>query len=51
MDELPKGHYEIVPVTFGGVLKPRSREISERPPTKKLRENKRGNFSMTKDYR
>lgn len=52
LDDLPKGSYEIIPVTFGGVLRPRSREINERVPTKKLRETKRGNqFAMTHDYR
>ena len=52
MDELAKGSYEIIPVTFGGVLRARSREVNERPPIKKLREIKKGNhFTMSNDYR
>jgi len=52
LDDLPKGLYEILPVTFGGVLRARSKEVNERQPIKKLREVKRGNhFTMSKDYR
>jgi hypothetical protein len=52
LDELSKGSYEIIPVTFGGVLHARSREVNERPPIKKLREIKKGNhFTMSNDYR
>ncbi len=52
MDELSKGSYEILPVTFGGVLRPRSRELNDRPPIKTLRDIKRGKqFVMSNDYR
>ena len=52
MDDLSKGSYEIIPVTFGAVLQPRSKEVDERPPIKKLREIKKGNqFAMSNDYR
>ncbi|UJR30828.1 hypothetical protein I4U23_018345 [Adineta vaga] len=52
LEELGKGAYEIIPVTFGGVLRARSREVNERPPIKILRQTKKGKeFSMTDDYR
>ncbi|CAF4038725.1 unnamed protein product, partial [Rotaria sp. Silwood1] len=51
LDTLSKGSYEIIPVTFGGVLRARSKEMNERTPIKTLREIKRGNnFIMSKDY-
>jgi hypothetical protein len=52
LDELQKGLYEIIPVTFGGVLRGRSRELNDRAPIKKLREVQKGNrFTMSHDYR
>jgi hypothetical protein len=52
LDDLSKGLYEIIPVTFGGVLRARSREVDDRPPIKNLREIKKGNhFTMSNDYR
>jgi len=52
LEDLPKGSYEIIPVTFGGILQPRSKEINERTPTKTLREKKKGTqLAMSKDYR
>jgi hypothetical protein len=52
LNDLPKGLYEILPVTFGGVLRARSKEVNERAPIKKLRDIKRGNhFVMSNDYR
>ncbi|CAF2879999.1 unnamed protein product [Rotaria sp. Silwood2] len=51
LDVLPKGSYEIIPVTFGGVLRGRSIAMNERAPIKTLREIKKGNnFIMSKDY-
>jgi len=52
LDELQKGSYEIIPVTFGGVLRAQSRELDDRAPIKKLREVQRGNrFTMSDHYR
>ncbi|CAF3533242.1 unnamed protein product [Rotaria socialis] len=52
VDELPKGLYEIIPITFGGLLRARSQEMNARLSIKKLREIKKGNnFTMSKDYR
>ncbi|CAF1508898.1 unnamed protein product, partial [Adineta steineri] len=51
LNDLPKGSYEIIPITFGGVLRPRTREVNERPPIKTLRETRGKKFSMSKDYR
>ncbi|CAF0850580.1 unnamed protein product [Adineta ricciae] len=51
-EELPKGSYELVPITLGGVLRPRTREVNERGKIKTLRKTKKGkDFSMTDDYR
>jgi hypothetical protein len=52
LDDLPRGSYEIIPVTFGGVLRARAREINERPPIKTLRETtKTKQYKMSNDYR
>ncbi|CAF3931803.1 unnamed protein product [Rotaria sp. Silwood1] len=52
LNALAKGSYEVIPVTFGGVLRARSKEVNERAPIKRLRENRKGNnFVMSKDYR
>ncbi|CAF1240094.1 unnamed protein product [Rotaria sordida] len=52
LNTLAKGSYEIIPVTFGGVLRARSKEVNERAPIKTLREiKKEKNFLMSKDYR
>ncbi|CAF1005747.1 unnamed protein product [Didymodactylos carnosus] len=56
VENLNRGVYEIVPVTFGGVLKSRSKEINERNPIKTLKEpssktSSKHRFVMSKSYR